>query len=620
MQWTTNDLQRALKQVRKISVPLAEFEYVYDPQWQFDGEIDPNVLSAGGFPVMVLGRIAAILAAEKKATVPPQELVKRVDALISQAYVNLPEAVRLRLAQQLQQTVNQLPQDTDWLPMWAERVATVCREIENLRPDLSQPQVLNLLSNDVFGFCRVVPEAWAAHRQSLMAEFWQRADEGFSIGPFENRFLRQVQQFLRAFVRVSGLAQAGQTVFSEPVNIFKVTWEAELGYAAAWLLRQQNPQLQVQVQLDLLVNTGLVSLVPLKTIMIGFSKRQKRHVQRVVQADRAVDHFDALSGELSLENGERIRLFGVYPVAACVSSVMNADAFTWNYAPTAQLNWHNPCERWLFLANLLNAKAATTSIYHAMEEKLGCDHRQPPTEIISNLMANASVWGDGTIVIKEGGHCSAGGQEVRQVKLPKVQVAVLQRQVPSLLFQREGRALHGHVRCVAILDAQATVQHLGFVIKLSTKDNANSSAYLSYRLLFDSRGRFLDGSFVSGSEVKAFGSLAEAGLQWLLTPVERRRLFQASYRNWLISMLYLNEFLSQNPAAKVQAFVEHGIVEPSFWPKNGVVEQPASEEKYQRGKTAKRKEMYDTPYPTVSRDNRRVTALSQRFDRPRFSA
>ena len=593
MRWNTQDLTRALRQVTLISVPLAEFEYLYDPQWKVDGEIDPNVMSAGGFPVVVLRRILDLLAESRCIQWKPEQAddsVKELATHLRQTFSGLSFELSLTLAQRLLHLLSALENEpvtlkNETVSSFLRQLILVYQEIKTVRPDLNTIEFLEQITVNMATLSRVCPEIWLKWRKSLVAELWNVTQTGEAIVPFRNDILKSVWTFLEYFVESSGLQTAlTNDSVSIPVTIFKVEWEADLGYAAAWLLQRLRPELNVQVKLDLFINTGFVSEIPLAALEVVLSKRQKRQLSRLLQnpqltqGDEKISlnsqndtseariewNHDQKKSFLVLNSDGQLVLPTVSPTQECFSTIYNADAFAWNYSQVSELNFADLSQRYLYLANILNAKAATLAIYETMEEKLGCGHRHPPSQIVPLSNNVSSIWQKSAFVLKEGGRCSAGGRDVDLLETRQFQVAVLQSQVESHLWKYQGRELHGHIRCVSILNPQGKICRVGFVVKLSTKEKENSSAYLSFRLFFDPQGQFIYGSEVTPQGIHYFSDLSAYGLEPILTIKELQNLFKAVYRNWLVSMLYLNEFWSSEPGAKIAWLVAQGYVLPSF--------------------------------------------------------
>lgn len=594
MRWNTTDLQRAIQQVRHIRVPLAEFEYLYDPEWKHDGEIDPNVLSAGGFPVVVLRRILDTLAQQRQSNKHTfsSEVLEEMARDLRGSFPSLSRKESQRIILQGATYLSRLRLSENvghqLLRKWVNNLGETVETIHVARPDLKPEEILGELTQTQLGICRVVPEFWLIWRKSLFAEFWTKTQAGESIDNFSNTFLRDVQKFLTYYLDATQLIRDAKNLSQgETINIFKVEWEADLGYALAWIIEQEAPQVTVNVNLDLFVNTGFVSTIPVAAYEIALSKRQKSALKRLLQSaqygedqeqcslvsrdsySRAFLNWNPQKGAgLWFENNVSLMLPGVIPVRERLLGVCNPDAFCWNYARTKKVHFAVPSESYLLLANIMNAKAATLAIYEEMEKRLECGHQHPPSKIITDfeMFGDRQLLKSDNLVIKEGGRCSAGGNDVELVQTRQYKVAVLQRPVASKLFCFEQKNLHGHVRCLSVLNSRGKVHHLGFVIKLSTKASENSSAYLSFRLLFDSKGNFMYGSQVVSQDVIYFTDLRLYGLQWILDKKEQKKLFEASFRNWLVSMLYLNEFWSDHPQERIEQLNKKGLFESGVLP------------------------------------------------------
>lgn len=572
-----------IRNLPRLSVPLAEYEFVYDPQGKQSGEIDPNALSAGGFPTIVLGGALKYIAKQRKQLDPKPELEKAAQQVLAQFEE---ESFQLDgLTIKLAQTAGRIGLSAAELLAQKNKLKAAASEIS--QGHLSLRQALILLVGSPFGLARVKAANWDRYQLQLVADLFKQLENQQPVGPFKVKTLAKIKEFIEIFVETSGLNQPVEP--GQPRVICKVPWEASLGYAAAYVLKSRYPQDEAQVWMDLFADTGFYSRLPLETLTLGWSKRQQAAVQKLLQ--QGVNKKDSEQviryqpGKqlpvLSYQNSSQETVVAIKPDEElaltgikrpedllALTSVFNMEAYFWDHYSLAKVDLNDPCERWLYLSNLLNAKVSTFYIYESLESVLGWQHRHPSTTVLATSLQQFSD-GSQPVVLKEAGHCSTGGKEVNLVELPATNTTMLQQQVDSHLFAVNKEPLHGHVRCITITNSYGKVVNVGFVVKLSDGSKFNSSAYQSYRLFFDSRGRFVYGSQITGNQDKIFEDLATVGLQPLLSWPDWQRLLKQVRQNWLVSTLYLNIFLSNQVERKLAPLFTSGLLSANLWPQQG---------------------------------------------------
>lgn len=575
----TNQLFTALiRNLPRLSVSLAEYEYLYDPASINSGEIDPNVLSAGGFPAVLL-----------------KEVLRRVDIQLqqeAQQYVLsdlefLPEFLKLEKLLDLE-TNNQFLRTAVLLKDNDESWQEYQRRLEkDLLPDLSavikeiaafshlkEVEIRAKLLGSVAGWARVNPIWWHHYQLKLVEAFFQAAQSNQDIGPFKSKALQQMVEFVEIFTQESGLLQSVES--GQPRVICKVPWESSLGYAAAYVVQRKHPTEETQVWMDIHANTGFYSLIPQDSRTIGWSRRQIREEK----PENIVNTKDG-KHKIKTSKGELLPLFTVKSASQVIAQakVYNVEAYFWDHHPLSTVDLDDPCQRWLYLANILNAKLITLSIYQRLELELGWKHRRPQTQLLKriDLGLKNTFLSKQSLVFKEAGQCSTGGHGVELINLPDHQTSVLQQRVDSYLFARlddsleNPQPLHGHVRNISIVSSYGKMVNVGFVVKLSDGDKFNSSAYRSYQLAFNYQGRFIFGTHIAGNKILHFDQLAEGGLQPLLSWKQWQDLLKQARLNWMVSTLYLNIFWANNPEQKLKPLFDQELIKANLWPKRGFV-------------------------------------------------
>ncbi len=466
-----------IRDLGEIYVPLSECEYLYDDVTGESGHIDPNALSAGGFP---------------------------------------------------------------WL------LRSVLRYISN---EDKQIEVKNLAQGD--------HQLWSQYRVELIRELEEAALTGKDVGPFTNEILKNMLKFGEYYVSNLDVPESGD--FSD----YKVPYEADLGYLVKYFLEKSNPNITVKIWNDLHNNSGLFSLAPLDVLFVKLGKQKLKVAYKVLVHGKSVEtsvgvkisiegtefpnleYVKSRPGilRLSLSDKNAVELDGVFDTEHTLTDSFNQYAYLYEHFPKDKINLSNPSQKTMYLSSVLNAKSCFFRVYEEGEKKYALNVKYPETFI--NQWPNWNIEKLGCIV-KEGGWCSTGGKQVyfsfdeNQVKnlATKMVSAVYQKNIISPFIKMDGKILFGHVRNLAILNKDGEVHNLGYLLKLT--DTFNSSRYLTAILYFDPKGNYVYGVEDSNTnkEIPDLGGKVKL----IYTLQKMKKIFSDSYKNWLVGMLYMNDF------------------------------------------------------------------------------
>lgn len=486
-------------------IPLAEFEYLYDQDHSYEGQIDPNILSAGGFPTTF-----------------------------------------------------------SWMINFL---------IEHI---LRLPRPMNC-------------DAYIEQRLNGIALFVHYARTGRDIGPFSATLVKRYHHFLEEYVQV----MLPDFVNEAAISDFKVSWEADLGYFCQYYVQLHAPNCQYTVWHDLHAKSGLFARGPLAVLGALWSKKTLAIVYQTLRLGEGIrvgstflvkrpgklwPVLQCRGGQLKIDlsKDRRVIALDVFLAEEILTPVFNQYGYLYQLLPQACRGMETLSKRRALLSSLGNAKAALFAIYGLAEQARDNYLQRPPTRILTgNHIAKNDLQKlsyHSKVVIKEGSHFSAGGQEVKildlseqpeTIRLPFA-TTVAQGFVPSLLFSIEGRPLHGHVRVLALLTAAGKRLTAGFVCKLTTSAVGNSSAFVTISLLFDLDGSFVAGQF-SGTKPRFFTSLDEARLKPLLSKNEWLAFLNRAEANWDQSLAVLNVAFSSQLSLRVNSLVNQKLIAPWYY-------------------------------------------------------
>lgn len=578
-----SDLLQKLKSLKNIRVPLAEFEYLYDPEGINEGQIDPNALSAGGFPFYLT---SGVLSPTYESLTKPKNL--------KDSEINLYLAQKLsecfsekfglsgeKLTAALETATSQFQKilcykiDKDLVDLLVVELNCFDTEVSIEGPT---GEILAKIFENEFTLSFLNSAFWIRHRLNVI-------DTAYTSKPNE---MQEIDAFVDSYLNGMGLLNPKYETEPSVLSDYKVFWESDLGYLIKYKLEKIYPKLTVNVWIDLHVKTGLFSLSPLKAFTSLLSKSKQSHVYELVRNFTVEETDNIYILKNKSENFPEIEYYRNTGKAFCrfgensvlelkdtkhtlqtITPEYNQYAYLFDTYPTDKIDFTKKCDQLMYLSSLLNAKSALFKIYELMETEQPFVVRRPYTKTCDeSTIGYEHTWNmftDGKIVIKEGGKCSTGGTEVQILTKTKVGEniyspyvkTVVQSYVPSYIFKLNGTPVHGHCRKLSVLDAKGAPVHLGFVFKLSYKPNdQNSSAFVTIPMFFDEGGGFVLGQF-TGKNDESFTKMASVGLQLNVTEDEFQNLLRKVKDNWLISIYFLNKYFDEDfTGASRNLFIE----------------------------------------------------------------
>lgn len=590
----TVNVNKLLKKIETIYVPLAEFEYLYDPNIKNEGQIDPNALSAGGFPSFILGSIMDHIY--NKRVLHPASCYIGND---TKNYLekSLIETFGKRINSNhfgdliLRSLNKYITDDIDF--NFVKKLIIDLKDAYSLAvsskidPSLENPSsFLTKVFQNEQTISFLGESYWVAHRMNLVADFYKIKNSGRGIGPFSNNLLRDVDQFLTHFTEASGFFDSKIIDFSQPFNSYSVYWSSYLSYFIKYKLNERFPELQTNVWLDVHANTGVVSLKPSQTYVSIFSKKKaevfyqlvrslklKKIADKVKKADKKYPTITKGKQcfRLTFNAKQELDLVGIKLVEDTLTDNIHQEAYLLNFFPKSKLKIDNYFHQEVVLSSLLNAKAALFEIYRDESKKHHLQIRSPFTltfnkKLPGPKLVTSKIKTD-FVVVKEGGRCSTGGEEVDIVSKKLLKIAdlrkyittVVQDFVPSQIFSINGKPVHSHLRRIAVLTKEKNVFSLGYIFKIAFRKNLNSSSFVTISVYYDNDYNFVIGKF-SGSKSTEFYDMKKNGLKLNLNKSQFIDFIKRSCKDWELSIFYLNDYFQRNFKGRVNRLVDEGFV------------------------------------------------------------
>lgn len=548
------DYRARLKMLPECFVSHAEMEYLYDPTGKNSGVIDPNALSAGGFP-FVFRIVLEQIKLENHLT--ESELARLRDS-VRVAFPRLAKSEQLLLIEIMANTLREMGVSGN-LILFSSAVIRKA-SILNTRYTKDYFKRLKALFASMYGVTWILPQLWKDYRLKKVKQFIAIAEAGKSVKFFNKQVVKQIYEYMEAFVAVLGEIK-GPTYMT-----YDVEWESDMSYYIAAKLEARK--IATTVLIDLHANSALYSEVPLQAICAPYGSSVYKEVYQVLvnpeESKRNGNSVFIKRGEVTIEvsykakkliigSQKEIDLNGF--VVTTVESVTNEFkqyAYLWEHFDRAFFQRSNDSHRKMYLSNLLNAKSAFFTILEAQESAFGERIAHPLTMFVVKRKGDFALTAmSEKVAVKEGGWCSTGGKQVDVLDKHEVtefvskcmyEGIVVQSYVPSILFTHYGTPMHGHIRKASIVKRGGEVVDAGYVLKLIEQEKGNSSGYRSHMLYFDESGKFTFGKEIGGNSA-LYTRLEQVGL---LPNVDFAKLFVEVKSEWSKAMYGVNKFVSEH--------------------------------------------------------------------------
>jgi len=550
-----DSIEKKLRSLQECFISHAEIEYLWDPQGNDTGFIDPNALSAGGFPFVFRTILDQIAVDDTHLSISAKSAVKEA---IKAAFPSLAEKEILELLAVIINSLQQIGATEDRV------VDEFCIKLR-----IKGPLLTSLYTKDYFSRLRILfaseygivwcyNQLWKRYKLLKVTKFKEIVVKRQGISFFPKEVVMRVYEYMEAFLSTLG------RVASPTYTTYDVEWESDMSYYIAESLEKQG--IAVTVLSDLHANTGLFSEIPLKALVAPYGNTQYRDIYSMLlnpvesSFSQSRVYFKGnsttliatpekkhilINGKLGIDLRENVFL-----THETASENFKQYAYLWEHFDKSQYNVANESHKKMYLSSLLNAKSAFFELLQQQEQQEGFLIARPKSIVFSRDTQPTSFDGFAQwVTIKEGSWCSTGGKHVHRKPCDELQSflsnvdyqgIVVQNYVPSILFYQQGQPLHGHVRKASMIKRNGEVVHAGFIIKLIAIEKGNSSGYKSHMLYFDESGNFVFGKDIGDKSVH-YTNLSQANLE---PAVDFSRVFLHAKQEWLKAMYALNKFIS----------------------------------------------------------------------------
>lgn len=587
--------ERKTKSLDEYPIHLAEFEHLYDKNEALRGHIDPNALSAGGFP-FILRRVLIQLYADLRNIEPTVDVsdipyVKEISEILISDF-----EIEEKIANELTSNLLNLYRvmllnninETDYRQL-VRSVRLVATKLDCSKTIKDRNKALTKILSTETGLAYLNPKFWIKHRINLIEELYKRSLSGQNIGTFSNEFLKNLIKYIEAYTDAIYLPDQHIINQTKQFNSYDVEWESDLGYAAKRIIEMKCPGVTVNVYCDLHSNTGIVSLIPLNALTAPFGGKKADEIYRLLISGKVKSEGKQLSiilphkkyPYIEMKTGDNscsihfsrdniANLQGCNRLTDVISESFNQFAYLYEHFPNSELNLQNNSHKKMYLSSVLNAKAALFEIYNHSDVEISYPSTFIDTDKI-NPVSYAKFLNEGKLVVKEGGWCSTGGSQVDiYVKEDlsgiddRYLTNVVQPYVPSYLIKHKGIPLHTHVRKISVISNLGRIVHAGYITKSSHVNRTNSSAFKTIVLVFDEEKRFIFGVFV-GRESITFHNLVEADIEISLGKEDFHDFLEEVKTNWCRAMYVLNRYCAGDISTRFNKMVDQGIIDRKYY-------------------------------------------------------
>ncbi len=595
---TDEALEEKIKELKDINVHLAEFEYLYDPNGVNSGQIDPNVLSAGGFPVAILRVIFDLILQDQLSSkyIEHAHFERQLEATLKDNF----SLTAIEIAELAKNIATKIA--AYFCNTWEEsKTNLILKELKSFkkngldRVDLnlfkSDKVLLERLFEDKYGLGFLNSQLWLKHKVSLVNKLYEKIESGESVGPFNGAYLKNLASFIENYIDALKLTNPPEkTKFAD----YKVEWESDLGYILKYQIEKKYPNYSVDVFCDLFTKSELFSLIPLKSHTLFLSKGKFKLIYDLLHKNLKIDTDHSLtlksaenqfpyiqfmknSGKTYCHFSESlvVEIKDTWNTQTTLTENYNQYAYLYDSYPKSKIDINKASDRKMFLSSFLNAKASIFKIYEEMEENYGLKVERPKTLLTNQKDIKITQVQDlimnNKLVIKEGGYCSTGGSEVEVIDIDSQQASintpyittVIQTYVPSNIFSLDNMDMHAHIRNVSVLNSKGECVHLGFVSKASFQGKGNSSAYRTIVLAFDNYGNFTHGIYHNPNP-EYFYKLEDHNITLNMTDKEFKNLLSKVRNNWLLAMFYTNKYFENDFKDKTNILVNNKVVDKRY--------------------------------------------------------
>lgn len=579
-----------LKLLDNIDVFLAEFEYLWDPKQKDSGHIDPNILSAGGFPFILHSILTEIYddsvlgSIYEPSKLEIGKLKEKILNILKDFRSDIGENDLLDIAKDLAKNYLKIFCNK----LYEEDFIEFRKAVQSWYKEKwsGEWEALVKVTDDVINLSFYNHQIWVNHKMRLidiMVEISKREEVTINFG---DKYLKEVLRFGRYYMSNLNISELSSNAeFPD----FYVSWEANLGYLLKFMADSSTPNYTVYN--DLHSNSGLFSLVPLEVLTSELSNKkgkalysllvhgEKRYVDGKYIIKKSKDDYPRLEHYnqeciFYYSSNTKLTIKGVQSASDILEQNKNFNqyAYTYEYFDKERFDVDNRFHRFMYLSSCLNAKSSWYRIYEEMEKKHKKHLAHPQTKInppLNNLVNEDESVQD--IIVKEGGWCSTGGQKVFKTKKNEVAkyldydlvCPIVQTFVPSPIFRSADEEIHGHIRKISILNNKGDILHLGYVVKLNNKDNINSSAFKSIALIYDEDGGFIQGQFI-GSDMKTFYRLEDGDLRLNMSSDQWKKLLDDVKDSWIRAMYYINDYCLGDFRERFNSMVSEGILDKRY--------------------------------------------------------
>lgn len=547
-----------LKSLKRCEISHAEIEYLWDTKKGKRGAIDPNALSAGGFPVVFRTVLEHVDVSE---SIKSSEYRGMVLQAIKESFPLLEKKLSEELAETNVQALEKMGiVDRELIEIYSKQLKIVSPHLNQLYRNEYFSRLKALLSTE-YGISWVYPKLWQVYRTKKIEKVIDLEARGKSIGPFSYNSMKEIVDYLDHLLK---------TLLPIPQKryvMFDVEWESDTSYYIAYKLQLLG--IHAEVFSDLHSNCGIFAEIPLRALLAPYGKSGYREVYKLLVSQGNSD--SSSKREVSYSNGKSVVKYthnkgveielpnkvNVLIMAKCKAANTFQEhsfkqyAYLWEWFPKDAFHFDVYDQRKMYYSSLFNAKSCFFEVLNFGERKYSILIQKPKTVILSQKELSQIDLPTLEITIKDGGWCSTGGKHVHRVKSKDLEKIVkevkysgyvIQENTPSVLFTKRGnKNMHGHVRKTSIIDKEGNVVHAGFVFKLVEESRGNSSGFLSYVLYYNESCEFVFAKEV-GTETRIFYSLKEAELVPLYN---LEKLLKEVRNEWEKCMYVLNKFVSE---------------------------------------------------------------------------